>query len=231
MKSLSRGLTGNMLKLLALVCMTIDHVGLFLLPRYTVLRVIGRLAFPIFAWMIAEGCRHTRSMGKYLGTILLVGLLYQAEFICLVGSLKMNIMITFSLSVGLCWLLKLAEKDKIFLGLALTGVVAAWCITDVLPVYLEKAKFGIDYGFFGVLLPVLLYLARDKRKQLVFTGIMLALLALWTKWPVQWAGLLAVPLLALYNGDRGKRKIKWLFYIYYPAHLTVLWILVFLFRK
>ena len=226
-------LSGNQLKILALICMTLDHIGLILLPRATVLRVIGRLAFPIFAWMIAEGCRHTRNMEKYLATIAVVGVLYQVEHTLLLGSLKMNIMITFSLSVGLCWLLKLAieKKSKVHLALSLLGLVVAWCLTDIMPILLEETGYGIDYGFYGVLLPVLIYLARDKKKQLLLAGIVLILLALWSNWSVQWASLLALPLLALYGGTRGKRKMKWLFYIYYPAHLTVLWILLFLLRK
>ena len=57
----SVGLTGNQLKLIALVTMTIDHIGMQLFPRVRLLRIIGRLAFPIFAYMIAEGCRYTRN--------------------------------------------------------------------------------------------------------------------------------------------------------------------------
>ena len=55
------GLTGNQLKLIALITMTIDHVGMMLLPQLRILRAIGRIAFPIFAYMIAEGCRYTHS--------------------------------------------------------------------------------------------------------------------------------------------------------------------------
>ena len=60
------GLTGNQLKLIALITMTLDHVGMLLLPRVRILRAIGRIAFPIFAYMIAEGCQHTRNRKKYL---------------------------------------------------------------------------------------------------------------------------------------------------------------------
>ena len=56
------GLTGNQLKLLALFAMTCDHVGLQLLPQFIILRIIGRLAAPLFAYMIAEGCRYTQTV-------------------------------------------------------------------------------------------------------------------------------------------------------------------------
>ena len=67
-------MTGNQLKILALVTMTIDHVGVVLLPQYLVLRIIGRLTYPIFAYMIAEGCFYTHSKRRYLGGIFALAL-------------------------------------------------------------------------------------------------------------------------------------------------------------
>lgn len=60
------GLTGNQLKLIAMAAMTLDHIGVYLLPQALILRIIGRLALPIYAYMIAEGCRYTRSRKQYL---------------------------------------------------------------------------------------------------------------------------------------------------------------------
>ena len=72
------GLTNNQLKALAMVSMLLDHVGLMLLPEWNFLRILGRLAFPIFAYMIAEGCRHTKNRRKYLLTLLIMALGIQA---------------------------------------------------------------------------------------------------------------------------------------------------------
>ena len=58
-------LTGNALKILAAIFMTIDHIGVMLFPRMLILRIIGRLALPVFAFMIAEGCKYTRNKKKY----------------------------------------------------------------------------------------------------------------------------------------------------------------------
>ena len=60
------------LKVIGIVSMTIDHIGYFLFPQMTVLRIIGRLAYPIFAYMIAEGCRYTRNKVRYLCTVLAI---------------------------------------------------------------------------------------------------------------------------------------------------------------
>ncbi len=63
-------MTGNQLKIIALIAMTCDHVGKILLPQIGILQIVGRLAFPIFAYMIAEGCVHTKSKKRYLLTMM-----------------------------------------------------------------------------------------------------------------------------------------------------------------
>ena len=68
--------SGNMLKIFALVCMTIDHIGLYLMDNSYPMRAIGRLAFPIFAYMIAEGCKYTHNRTRYFYTIFIIN---QAE--------------------------------------------------------------------------------------------------------------------------------------------------------
>ena len=80
-------LSGNQLKLIALAAMTIDHIGAYLIPDMVIFRIIGRIAFPIFAYMLAEGCRYTRNRMKYmlvLGTaafIMTAGFAVICEFI------------------------------------------------------------------------------------------------------------------------------------------------------
>lgn len=221
MKLTSIRLSGNQLKLIALICMTIDHIGLILLPQYRVLRLIGRLSFPIFAYMIAEGCRYTRSMGKYLASLSAVAALSQLVYFIFLRSLSMCIMVTFALSVGLCWLFRTAREKKSFLWtvLAPAGIGAVFFLTDILPAWLQGTGYQIDYGFLGVMLPVVLYLLKGRKAKLAGMLVMLCLLALWANWSLQWFSLLALPLLALYGGHRGRWKLKWLFYVYYPVHL------------
>lgn len=89
------GLTGNQLKLLALIAMTCDHVGLQLLPQFILLRIIGRLAAPLFAYMIAEGCRYTHNRGRYLGRLLGMAALCQIAYFVATSSLYQCIFVTF----------------------------------------------------------------------------------------------------------------------------------------
>ena len=223
------GLTGNQLKLIALAAMTADHVGLVLLPSWQLLRYIGRIAMPVFAWMIAEGCRHTRSRGRYFWSIALLGSLCQTVAWLVTGTLYQNILITFTLSVLLIFLLDAAESRIWCRWLLPIALAAVFFLTAVLPEWFPGQDFAIDYGFFGVLLPVLFYRGENKWQQILLGALDLAALSLLRE-PAQWLCLLSLPLLALYNGQRGRIKMKYLFYIYYPAHLAAIYLLEFLLR-
>ncbi len=224
------GLTNNQLKIIAMITMTIDHIGMLLFPRVLLFRYIGRLAFPVFAYMIAEGCLHTRSLPKYLGGMAVIAAVCQVVSFVATRSLMMSVFATFSLSVGLIMLLKNARQKqtvgaKLLFGLAVAVVLV---ITEVLPQLLRGTDFGVDYGFIGVVLPVCVYAVCGKWAKLAVSAAVLSLLA-YNSWYGQWFALLALPLLALYNGQRGKWRLKWAFYLYYPAHLAILWLIAALF--
>lgn len=218
------GLTGNQLKLLALLFMTVDHVGALLLPEIEILRYIGRLAMPIFAWMIAEGCTHTRNRLRYFLTLLGFGLICQIVYLVAMGSVMQCIFMTFSMSVFLIIVLEYGMKKKNFLSLCLLGATFALVcyICVFLPGDLPGTDFRVDYGIYGVMLPVLIYISRTKEEKLLAAALCLTPLAIshgfW-----QWFSFLSLPLLALYNGRRGKMKLKYLFYCYYPLHLVAIY--------
>lgn len=221
-----KGLSGNFLKIIALITMTMDHAGLMLFPQCAWLRILGRLAFPLYAYMIAEGCRYTKNMARYFGSVAFVGVVCQLVYWFAMGSLYMCIMVTFSLSIALIALVKeVTQRGGILRHLALTAAVAGvFFLCHGLPALLPDTDFSIDYGFIGVMIPVLIYLGTNAVSRLVLAGIGLAMLAA-TLGGIQWYGLLALPLLALYSGRRGKGKLKWLFYLYYPVHLVILYAL------
>ena len=213
------GLTGNQLKLIAMITMTMDHVGLQLFPQLQWLRFLGRLAMPIYAYMIAEGCRHTRNRKKYLLRLLGMGALCQVVYLVAVGSLYQCILITFSLSVILICFLDRAEQEKTAKANTqlFAAVIAVFFVCVVLPDLLPDTDFTIDYGLPGVLLPVLIYGAGTR-------GLLLGLALLGLDMGGdQWLAFLSVPLLLAYNGQRGKARIGKLFYWYYPIHLVVIY--------
>lgn len=216
------GLTGNQLKLLALFAMTCDHVGLQLLPQFIILRIIGRLAAPLFAYMIAEGYTHNR--GRYLGRLLGMAALCQIAYFAAMRSLYQCIFVTFSLSVCLIYALDSAVRRRTpsSVLLAAAALAAAVFITVELPRILIHTDFDVDYGLWGVMLPVLVYFGRGKLGKLALFAVGVGLLGLHYG-GTQWWGLLSVPLLALYNGKKGTWNIGPLFYWYYPAHLVVIY--------
>lgn len=208
------GLTGNQLKILAMISMTCDHVGLQLLPQFPILRIIGRLALPIYAYMIAEGCRYTHDRRQYLLRLAGLGALCQVVYFLAMGSLYQCILVTFSLSASLIFLHESRYRKYFFP--ALLGI---WFLCRVVPDLLPRTDFQIDYGTWGVLLPVFIYLSGNKG---LFAGTLLLALTYGGR---QWWTFAAIPLLMLYNGQRGKWKIGKLFYFYYPAHLVIIYIL------
>ena len=210
------GLTGNQLKMIAMITMTCDHVGVQILPNLLWLRLIGRLAMPVYAYMIAEGCRYTRDRKKYLLRLLGLGTLCQVVYLVAMESLYQCILITFSLSVLLIWLMDEAENKKQW-GKLFAGILLAFFLCVVLPDLLPGTDYEVDYGLPGVLLPVLIYGAGTR-------GLLIGLALVALKYGgVQWLAFLAVPFLLAYNGQRGKANIGRLFYWYYPAHLAAIY--------
>ena len=95
-------LTKNQLKILAMVCMTLDHIGAAFFPQAVWLRVIGRLAFPLFSYCIAEGCRYTRNKARYFGSVFACGAVCVIAFLPF-GSFYGNALITLSMSILLLY--------------------------------------------------------------------------------------------------------------------------------
>ena len=219
------GLTNNQLKILAMLAMLMDHVGRQLLPQWTWMLVVGRLAFPIFAFMIAEGCRYTRHKARYFLMVAGLAVICQGTYFFTTGSLYQNILVTFTLSIGLIFAMeRFFRKPNVVSGLILTAVLAAVLALCILLPRKTGGEFAVDYGLVGVLLPVAVRFTPGKWGKLSATAVMLALLAM-TMFPLQWYALAALVPLALYNGQRGKYKLKYLFYIFYPAHLLVIYLL------
>ena len=219
------GLTNNQLKIIAMISMLIDHIGAYLLPQYRWMRIIGRVAYPIFAYMIAEGCRHTKHRARYL--LQMGGLAAVCQLVDYVarGSLAQSILVTFTLSILTVYAIDNFRKHKGILSgllaLMVFGGVLYACY--VLPYKLAGTDYDIQYDFLGVMLPVVIYLVPDKQGKLFAAAAVLA--AMSGRWgSVQWYGLAAIPLLLLYNEKRGKAKLKYLFYIFYPAHLVAIYL-------
>lgn len=221
---ISRGvISGNALKMFALLCMTIDHIGAHILNDYTPFRIIGRLAFPIFAYMIAEGCKYTHNKLKYFLTIFIEGIILQIFIFLLSDSTHMNVLITFSLSIGLIYAFdySLRSENNYNLVIPIMGIIFVMVICGELPEGFLSEYFHIDYGFFGVMLPVMVYIFDNRVLKLLMFTSGLVFLSI-SMAPIEWWSLISIIPLAFYSGERGKLKIKYLFHIYYPIHIVII---------
>ncbi len=254
-------MTSAILKLIALIAMTLDHTAkiigqgdlIILFPDVPLsstafildtMRCIGRLAFPIFAFLIAEEVVMTRSLPRYLGRLALFTIISEPfyyfaftpeataagllrHFTCLRFT---SVFATFTLSVLMTLLFRLAgaklgrKAPLVYVPVTVAGLLFA-------------ERIHCDYGALGVLLVILLYLAGSRGQKTAVIcvwsillyivrqiydgfGFHLSYLSVWSVLYCL-AAMSSAVLLWFYNGKRG-RQSKWLFYIYYPAHLLVL---------
>ena len=215
----NRPLSGNALKILAAIFMTLDHMGLMLFPSILLFRILGRFALPIYDFMIAEGCKYTRNRKKYFGMVFGLGAVCQTVYWFVDHSLYFSSLITFSLSILMIYALQnWKQKRSLASAVLFAGAIAA--------VYGLNRIATIDYGFFGCMLPVFAALPHNTKSDrypvsILTLGLGLLLLA-FDIGDIQFFSLLALPLLLAYSGKRGKWKMKSFFYIFYPAHLVIL---------
>lgn len=215
-------LNSNHLKLIAAFTMLLDHAGLLLFPGVTLFRILGRLAYPIYAYMIAEGCHYTKNKPRYFLMIFGLGAACQIVYYFFSGDTYLNILLTFSLSILMIYLLQAAYRAKTPQKQALWSTLFA---AGFLAVYGIDRVLTVDYGFWGVMTPVLVSFGHIRRFNRFASVVLLGagLLLLGADYGgIQHYALLALPLLLLYSGARGKYNMKYFFYIFYPVHLVVL---------
>ena len=243
-------LSGNALKLIATITMLIDHIGAVLiengilggpydfnlaaieasaqLSRWlqidTILRGIGRVAFPIYCFLLVEGFLHTRDVKKYWLRLLAFCVISEIPFDLAIFHRVFywqyqNVFFTLLLGLTALWLVKWLEDEYLcgghiwdsrrrmvwgFKTAAAIGIclAAAWLLRT-------------DYDIIGVCLIVLFYMARENRQLQVILAVMVFF------WEPP-AVLAWIPI-CLYDGTRGSNRWKYWFYAFYPAHLLVLW--------
>lgn len=236
-KQKNLGFSGNMLKIIAAVTMVIDHFGVIFFPKILIFRIIGRIAFPIFAYMIAEGCTYTKNKLRYFLGMFILGVLCQIVYYIFDKSLYMGILITFSFSILIIYAMQFL-KNTLFDNneKAYKKIIAIiiFCVI-VTGVYIFTTYFTIDYFFEGCMAPVFVSLFRKPKNNnsylltkldnkfihIMMLGISLIIISFKIN-SIQFYSLLSLPLLLLYSGKRGKYKMKYFFYIFYPLHLGLL---------
>ncbi len=212
----------EVLKWIAVATMTADHVGVILYPTYDpmyeVLRIIGRLSFPLFSYLVALGVESTRNVKNYFIRLLIFALISQIPFSLAIGTgFFDHLNIFFTLSFGVLFIHFYKKKSLLCL----------------LPVLFSLLNF--DYSAYGILLIGLMYILRENL-ELGIASIVLMNLPYAIYLSLQIFSLLALPIILLHkSGFLNKIKEskgtnpypawrKYFFYVYYPLHLTLLYL-------
>lgn len=256
-KRQKKGLCGSTLKMVAIVTMFIDHFAAIILDRYLiskgflyissaeelllpenrtslviymidmVMRLIGRLGFPLFCFLMVEGFHYTRSRAKYAARLLLFAVISEIPFDL---AFKMKVLeftyqnVFFTLFIGLLTIWGL-ETSITWIGGKIQGkirllpqIVGVLIITAAGMAAAELMQ--TDYAATGVLTIVVMFLVHKKSKGWSMAA---GCAVLTISMPIEFTCFLTVPLAANYNGKRGW-KLKYFFYLFYPGHIFLLYL-------
>ena len=225
------------LKTIAIIAMTFDHIGYLLFPKITLFRIIGRIAFPILAYLIAEGCRYTKNKLKRFLTMFIISIAYLIFYYIYTKEIYGSIFMSFSFAIFFIFLLMDIKKSLVNKKYLLSSILIVLFSTFLYCAYLLFEKISIDYGFLGMLVPV--FVSLFDFKDLNVPDLLKKLDCLWVKvicfaiglslvcikpnlGDIQFYSFVAVAFILLYNGKNGYSGFKYGFYIYYPVHLLVL---------
>lgn len=243
-----KGITGSTLKLIALAIMLIDHIGAVILERTIlsmmsqimsgavmepeffarydslcvadlVIRLVGRIAFPLFCFLLVEGFCHTHDVKKYALRLAAFAFVSEIPFdLATSGEVlefgHQNVFFTLLLGLLAIWGIRALG------GRLSTWPIAGRVVVQALPVIAAiAAAIGLrtDYNGFGVAAIVAIYLLRRHRVLAVAVACVILCVLTFTEVTAFFA---LIPI-ALYNGQRGL-KLKYVFYVFYPAHLLLL---------
>ena len=233
----------GLLKLIAMLAMFCDHAGKMLFPQYPIMRIIGRIAFPIYAYCIAVGCVYTKNMGKYLQRIVLLALISQPIYVLALNhtnGLMFSPAFTENPLLAVFNFYIYSWRDPSILLTLAIGIAAIWSfrerkiwITLLLFILTFTFQSYIDYGVRGVFLMFLMY---------AFIGTWYISLPLVAAFMLYWAldgmsyslfginfgiqifAMLALPLIYI-PMRTGIKPNKWVFYCFYPAHLLLIYVI------
>lgn len=213
------------LKIIALISMLFDHCGYIFFHKVTFFNVIGKISFPIFAFQISEGYKHTRNLKLYFFRLFVFAVASQIPFMLFLSTFSSSILelnIFFTLLLGLLSIIIYDKLKNKPLGLFL---VICLIVLDQMA--------HCDYGWFGVTIIFLFYFFKDKKFFMNLSFITVVIIKYGISYFENYniynlylalSTCLALIFINLYNNKKGK-NIKYLLYIFYPLHLMILYLI------
>lgn len=209
-------LDNTTIKLIAIIIMLMDHITIAFFPEKIIFIKIGEIAFPLFAFCIAEGFHYTKDKKKYFLNLFGFAIISEVCFdLGLYGKIywfHQNVLFTMSIAVLLLIIYEKIMKSKKFTN---DIKVALICTSLSISLMISLVMFT-DHTMYGILLIFIYYILRDKP----LIKFPLAALLLFIVFPYKFA-LISIPILLLYNGKRGF-NLKYFFYSFYPVHLLII---------
>jgi hypothetical protein len=185
--------------------MVVDHIGFFIFPGEAIYRIIGRLAFPLFAFLIVKGYQYTRDQKKYFLRLFIFANIIQVP--SLFTTIPVNIFYTLSFGL-LCIMIYESKYDFMY---KIGGLLLVTLITYVV---------APDYNIYGVLLIFVLHVFRDDLPKLIISFLLLNI-AYFGLFNRQMFSIFSIAIMLLYNNQQGP-KWKIFFYSFYPVHIVFL---------
>lgn len=221
-------LDASALKIFAMFFMVIDHVGAIMYPDILWMRILGRVSFPIFAFFVAEGYVHTRNVRKYMLRMAVFAVITEPVFdYAFFGRLTtehQNVMVTFLVALIGLGIRDKIENIKCDTSIELYKKIA---VVFILLAFLLVAEYSnTDYGCYGVILVYIYYMLHNRFIEKHIWASLLLIFG-WTGIQ-QYSAISTIPLM-MYNGKRGI-GMKYLFYVFYPLHLLVLYVIAGIWR-
>ncbi len=218
-----------LMRLFALLFMMVDHAGLALFPNVGLFRCIGRLAFPMYCFLLVQGFVHTKDVWAYARRLLLLAIVSEIPFDLLIfgrisSAAEQNVVFSLLLALLSVYVLKSLSHKPWPCVLSLTALCAA------------AMAARVSYGWLGILLCLGFYSARNNRFRQALYAVLLPLFYAITLFfsgvDIGWVltslcACLSAIFILPYNGRRGPHLpvLSFLFYLAYPLHLLVLWII------
>lgn len=233
----TKGLSHEGLKGIACIAMLIDHIGATLVLQqcrknpqlwdvYQMMRIIGRMAFPIYCFLLVEGVHHTQNVQKYGLRILFAALLSEIPFDLAVSGridwTSTSVMVTLLLGF---WMIRAMERAEEF-----------WKLAVILPFFLAAEYLRTDYGGNGIAILAMLELTRGLNREKL-ARVLGSVLVLWFggtvsvgpfRVPIELFGLVYLIPVFCYRGRKVSHNpwVQWTFYLFYPVHLMILYLLM-----
>ena len=202
--------------------MFLDHYH-YIIGGSKILNVVGRIAFPIFAFTLSEGYVHTRSLQKYLFRLFIFAVSIQMPSILFGYDYSMNIFFTLFLGLLSIYIFNL-KKINIILKIILIGFILFF-----------SQKFKLDYGMYGILLIMNFNIFRDYKFKILMNFLVLNVFNMifpkvFDLVDTQFFSLISLVFIFMYNGKKG-RSMKYFFYLFYPIHFFILEVIKFFLEK